>query len=187
MHVSRAVAASLTSIILPLYQYPPSSSACWPTLTKALERSNATTTPWIIIVNPDSGPTTDKTDLYLRCLPALRETGANVKLVGYVPTGYGKTSPTHVRKQVAAYESWANLTVAAIGANGNMTTSKRALHKVVKQRMAIPLDGIFFDEVPSESKHLQKYAEYAGLVKQGQWNNGTKGEVRQSVPVRHGS
>lgn len=125
MHLPRAVMASLTSIIIPLYQYPPSSTSCWPDINAVLQASG-TSTQFIFIANPSSGPIVDPTDLYLRCLPSLRNQGAPVSLVGYVRTGYGSRSVTDVQKDVQTYESWKNLWVSPVVPPGSSNTVKRS-------------------------------------------------------------
>lgn len=42
--------------------------------------------PFIVILNPNSGPVTDKTSATLTCIPALRSSMPDLKIIGYVRT-----------------------------------------------------------------------------------------------------
>lgn len=172
MLLPRAAAAGLASIIVPLYQYPPSETACWPDITAAL-KSAPKSTPWIFIANPNSGPVSDTSELYLRCLPSLRavKNSPPVSIVGYVPTGYGKNPTAQVTQQVALYSRWNTFVVDPVG-----TPSKK--------KTALKVDGIFFDEVPDTPDSLGVYQMYAANARGARWAPSKKGMVRVASGTR---
>lgn len=94
-----------------------------------------------VIVNPQSGPgpsryPTDQYSLQVQQLNAY----PNVRKVGYVRTGYATRNIISVLQEVSTYSGWAS----------NST--------------ALAMDGIFFDEVPSE--YSPAMAEYLSSINQ---------------------
>ncbi|GAA5991561.1 hypothetical protein JCM5350_002615 [Sporobolomyces pararoseus] len=111
-----------TKIIVPLYSW---SETCWPELQNAAKANPKVS--WIIIINPNSGPSLDPNDPSLYCVPTLRSVlSPSSTIVGYVRTGYNSRPLADIKKDVEAYASWKNIEV-----EGGET---------------VGLDGIFFDE-----------------------------------------
>lgn len=143
-------------ILVPLYIYPLHNA--WDPLYSAI-RTNPTAA-FTVIINPNSGPgsgATPNTD-YADAIKTLRSTAATnqiLELVGYVPTGYGKTSPTKVKADVTKYANWP---------------------------AAVRPDGIFFDETGTQSKHLTKYTNYTDFVK-SKWPPSTSPSPQTTKPT----
>jgi hypothetical protein len=81
--------------------------------------------PRMVIVNPDSGPGLHEARAYGDAVRALQAAG--VRVLGYVPTGYGGRPLTEVLADVRRYLSWYRV------------------------------DGIFFDEASSDAALLPYY------------------------------
>ncbi|SNX87920.1 related to Spherulin 4 precursor [Melanopsichium pennsylvanicum] len=146
------VNTSIPRIILPLYIYPNPKSV-WEPLFTAI-KSNPTVA-FTIIINPNSGPgkTNSPASNYVAAIENLRSVvapGQVVRLIGYVPTGYGKRGVDKVKADVNRYAGWPS---------------------------AVKMDGIFFDETITSSQYLSKYTQYTALVKNIKtWaNNSTPG------------
>jgi hypothetical protein len=149
MLVPKAVAACTAGILFPFYIYPSKTVSCdqWTSLISSLNAHP--TLPFTIVVNPNSGPGGTLPDAeYQKCLPTLRGTSnSKVKLVGYVPTGFGSRSTTLVNADVTTYNNWP------------------ASYKP---------DGIFFDEVPNDAAHASQYNTYVSNVKSLTWHSASK-------------
>ncbi|SPC62252.1 related to Spherulin 4 precursor [Ustilago sp. UG-2017b] len=135
-------------ILVPLYIYPLPNA--WDPLYTALR--NNPTVAFTVVVNPNSGPGTGKAPNsdYAAAIKRLRAiAGANqiLELVGYVRTDYGKRAEAEVKADVAKYVGWAD---------------------------GVKLDGIFFDEVGTQSKWLKLYTNYTDAVKGSKWASTTK-------------
>ncbi|KAG8712370.1 hypothetical protein FRC09_019946 [Ceratobasidium sp. 395] len=138
MLIARATLAS--GIIFPLYFYPGDNCAAW---TNAISAATShPTLPFYFIVNPNSGPggvNTQPDANYQACVPKLRPSAnPNVKLIGYVPTGYGNRAQADVKADVHTYANWAS---------------------------AYRLNGIFFDEVAYQSSLQSLYSGYSSYTK----------------------
>ncbi|KAL8283527.1 hypothetical protein RQP46_005630 [Phenoliferia psychrophenolica] len=132
-----------TSIIFPLY-FDPDPTTCYPAL-----RSAAAAHPhlsFVLILNPNSGPTTDPTSSQLACIPSLRSSIPNAKIIGYVPTGYGTRPAADVQRDITTYKSWG---------------------KIRESGKLIPIDGVFFDEVNDDAGRMNYalYLQYRGYAK----------------------
>ncbi|GAA5887841.1 hypothetical protein JCM16303_007355 [Sporobolomyces ruberrimus] len=127
-----------TKIIVPLYSW---SESCWPELQAAAQANP--TVQWIIIINPNSGPSLDPNDPSLYCVPTLRSVlPAGSIIAGYVRTGYNARSLGEIEADVKQYASWKNIKV-----KGGKTPK---------------LDGIFFDETSdTTTTRLQSFASIA--------------------------
>ncbi|KAG6911032.1 hypothetical protein DXG01_005448 [Tephrocybe rancida] len=97
-----------------------------------------------VIVNPASGPgaTNSQPDVnYQACIALLRTTGAasgnNVKILGYVATGFGNRASSAVTTDIDTYSNWAS---------------------------AYRPEGIFFDEVATSARFLTNYQTFATRV-----------------------
>lgn len=101
------------------------------------------TVQWIIIINPNSGPSLDPNDPSLYCVPTLRSVlPAGSIITGYVRTGYNARSLGEIEADVKQYASWKNIKV-----KGGKTPK---------------LDGIFFDETSdTTTTRLQSFASIA--------------------------
>ncbi|KAI5474369.1 C6 transcription factor [Pseudohyphozyma bogoriensis] len=131
--------SSVTGVLFPIYFDPSSTTDCYSELTTAA--AAYPDIPWTLILNPNSGPTTDTTDGILACIPSLRAALPNAKLVGYVSTSYGDRAASEVEGYVDTYASWSTFT---------------------EDGTAIPIDGIFFDETDgSKYSTYETYSTYA--------------------------
>lgn len=98
--------------------------------------------PFWVVVNPASGPgaTNSQPDAnYQACIPQLRPAAnPNVKVLGYVPTGFGSRAQSAVQADITTYSQW--------GA-------------------AYKPSGIFFDEVAANSGNEALYSGYSSFAK----------------------
>ncbi|EKG10514.1 Spherulation-specific family 4 [Macrophomina phaseolina MS6] len=118
---SQAASAQAAAALVPAYIYPEPGD--WQPLYTQL--TNHPDVFFNIIINPNSGPGegTDPGTDYVREITQLR-TYSNVRLVGYVALNYTNKPIATVKSQVAQYAGWP---------------------------AAIRLDGVFFDEAPSDA------------------------------------
>ncbi|BGP24693.1 spherulin 4-like cell surface protein [Rhodotorula toruloides] len=139
-----ASSAWATKVIVPLYSW---NEQCWPELQQAAAANPSQ--QFVLILNPDSGPTLDPTDPSMYCVPLLRAKMPSSTIIGYVRTGFGSRSQTDVSNEITQYKQWS-------GINVNATTGQTA-----------KLDGIFFDEVSdsASSTNLKRYQTYASLAR----------------------
>jgi len=131
-----------TIVLFPLYIYPVTNST-WNPLYEAFTAHPQLN--FTVIVNPQSGPgsspyPTEQYSFQLRQLHAY----PNVRTVGYVRTGYAERNITAVLQDVATYSGWAS------------------------KSSALAVDGIFFDEIPSE--YSSTMAEYLSTINQAAKN-----------------
>ncbi|KAI5475148.1 spherulin 4-like cell surface protein [Pseudohyphozyma bogoriensis] len=125
------ICSNVTGILFPLYFYP--SGDCYANLTSIY--TSHPTLPFVIIINPDSGPGTSTSDGQPACIPSLRSAMPKAKLIGYVKTGYGDRASSDVQGDVDTYAGWGE---------------------------DILLDGIFFDEVSTDGyATYEAYSTYA--------------------------
>lgn len=94
-------------------------------------------TPFYVIINPNSGPVTTPDDGYQTCIPHLKAS-PSVTVVGYVPTTTGRADQGAVNSQIAEYAAWGS---------------------------AYRPQGIFFDEVNPTSGFLTKYTNWTNTAK----------------------
>lgn len=85
--------------------------------------------PQMVVVNPDSGPGAARSHAYIAAVDLLQ--GAGVRVLGYVPTGYGWRPQQAVLDDVDRYRSWYGV------------------------------DGIFFDEAASGAELVGHYRALA--------------------------
>ncbi|KAM0756400.1 hypothetical protein T439DRAFT_376599 [Meredithblackwellia eburnea MCA 4105] len=116
-----------TAILFPLY-FDPDPATCWPELQAAAKANPSV--PFVLIINPNSGPTTDPTDAQLQCIPTIRAAMPTAKIVGYVSTDYGNRGPAQVRKDITTYRTYSGFQ---------------------EGDAKIPIDGIFLDETSSST------------------------------------
>ena len=116
------------SIVLPLYIYP--DPHAWDPIFTSIGKHPEV--PFIIIINPSSGPGTTKfpDEEYISGIGTLKSF-PNVKLVGYVRLDYGKRDIVAVKKDVDTYAEW-----------GEYQDQEES------GDVKIGLEGIFFDESP---------------------------------------
>lgn len=112
-------------ILLPLYIYPASNA--WNTLYDSINANPSV--QFQVIVNPASGPgdTPFPDENYIANIAQLNSY-PNVATLGYVHTLYGARDPASVQADVQSYQDWS-------------TYGGSDIH----------MDGIFFDESPSDS------------------------------------
>ncbi|KAF5384454.1 hypothetical protein D9757_014005 [Collybiopsis confluens] len=126
-----------TGAIFPLYIYPNDDCSAWSEVFSSITANP--TLPITLIINPNSGPTTDPNYPYT-CFQQAKTLSSNLRTVGYVPTGYGtgRTSSA-VLADVSTYLNW--------------PTAYRP-------------SGIFFDETNATSDFFNLYSTYASSVRQ---------------------
>ncbi|OBZ76981.1 Spherulin-4 [Grifola frondosa] len=137
-HGSWYHAALASGIIIPLYVYPGTSCSGWPSLSAVI--AEYASLPFYIIVNPASGPGgagTQPDSTYQECIPTLK--ASNVKIIGYVLTGYGGRDQADVTTDIDTYAGWAS---------------------------SYQPDGIFFDEVSGATADFSTYSTYTSYAKQ---------------------
>ncbi|KAF5347220.1 hypothetical protein D9758_011086 [Tetrapyrgos nigripes] len=128
-----------TGAIFPLYIFPGDPGICagWSAVLDSISANP--TLPFYLIVNPNSGPVDTPDPGYQSCIPQVRSLSDNVKVVGYVATGYGSKASSDVLNEVTTYMNW--------------DVSYRPT-------------GIFFDETNATADHVQLYTSYAAQVRQ---------------------
>lgn len=154
-----------TDLVIPLYQYPSFTDATrtqlsgWWSDIASLAAANQ---PITVIVNPSSGPidpqtTTQQTDysVYVDAMRLLR-TNPYVRIIGYVPTGYGTRTLSEVTQFVNWYES------------GYKDSFGGSL-----------LDGIFLDEVLADTNNLTFYRAIRDTIRA---RNGLAGSYIMANP-----
>ncbi|KIJ45988.1 hypothetical protein M422DRAFT_165608 [Sphaerobolus stellatus SS14] len=128
--VQGAFALVSSGVTVPLYIYPGDAPACaqWGPVITAVQ--TYTDLPFYIVVNPNSGPGSTATPdtNYQGCIPLLRH--SNVKILGYIPTTFGSRAPSAIVSDANTYFNWGS---------------------------AYKPDGLFFDEVASDSTNLPVY------------------------------
>ncbi|KAG6809775.1 hypothetical protein H0H92_014793, partial [Tricholoma furcatifolium] len=141
------IASTLPSAVLfPLYIYPDDNCTAWAPLFSSI--TTYTTISFILIINPDSGPDgapgSQPDANFQNCVAQLRTTGeaagGNVKMIGYVLTGYGTRNLTDVQNDVDTYGGWDE---------------------------AYRPEGIFFDEASTDESVVATYQGYVDYVKAG--------------------
>lgn len=133
---------------MPLYAYP-TDGTTWTDLAAAAKAHPSVEV--VAIINPDSGPGAAADPVFSDGIAALQ--AANVRVVGYVATGYGSKSMYVV----------------------NAETDKYALYYP-------GLDGMFFDEMSSDEADVSKYSN-VGAHAGGAIGGITIGNPGTSVPI----
>ncbi|KAK3955232.1 Spherulation-specific family 4 [Pseudoneurospora amorphoporcata] len=144
----------MSTILVPLYIYPSSSGLGWSplfsALTTALERNPSL--EFLVVINPGNGPGPDypipNAD-YRAALSRLSDLGAypNVKVIGYVHCNYGERELGEIERDIEDYLAWLDFDE--------------------RGEWAIRLDGIFVDEVPIDTKHLDYLQCITDTVRSG--------------------
>jgi hypothetical protein len=103
------------------------------------------TLQFLVVVNPASGPggaNSQPDTNYQACIAQLRTTGAangnNVKILGYVATGFGNRASSAVTTDIDTYKQWT------------------AVYRP---------EGIFFDEAATAASFLANYQTFSAQVK----------------------
>jgi hypothetical protein len=147
-----AVAAAKTGILLPLYEYPTGDTATadWNAAIAA-----ATAHPdlnFYVIMNDNSGPpySPNPPEAIVDFAAFLGSWNAlsNVKLIGYIATGYGDKSTSDVEAAVDQYAAW--------------TTAEGWTAGV---EYYIQMDGIFFDEIDTSTSQLTRNTDIVQYAK----------------------
>lgn len=127
------------SVLLPLYIYP--SGSAWSALYTAI--SNYPSITFNVVVNPDSGPgsSTAPDSNYIKGIKTLNGY-SNVKTLGYVHTSYAGRAIADVESDIASYSNWATYSAADIH-----------------------MDGIFFDEAPSDDSDVSYMTSAADFAR----------------------
>ncbi len=118
-----------TGLLVPLYTYP--TDGTWAAVIQA--KTIHPSVPIVAIINPDSGPGPSKSSDYATGIASLEAAG--VRVIGYVPTGYGTSSysgVSQVEGEMDDYATWYP-----------------------------DLDGIFFDEMSTSAGEQSYYATLA--------------------------
>ncbi|CAL5865835.1 uncharacterized protein PFLUO_LOCUS41 [Penicillium psychrofluorescens] len=134
-----ACAVSSTAILLPLYIWP--SGDVWDPVYDAI--ASHPNIPFYVIINPSSGPgdTEYPASDYITGVAKLNSFD-NVRVLGYIPTGYTARNMSEVRSYIFKYGKWSSYTASNIS-----------------------ISGIFFDEAPNENDpakiaYMRKAANY---------------------------
>lgn len=150
-------ASGRTGIYVPLYKFPDLADpeGVWNTLLKA--KREHPQVPFVVTINPASGPGQARNAAYASAIPELGKAGVE-HVLGYIPTRYGSQEP--------------GFTLADIKA---MIDRYRAWYPDV--------DGIMLDQASSEGAKLAFYAEIAQYARsQGlefvRANPGTKADAQ---------
>jgi hypothetical protein len=130
----KAGTSTSLSVIFPLYIYP--EIGAWDPLYTAYSlpppsnnpsNNSATSNPtlqFLVILNPNSGPGSATPDEnYVRELTKMK-TFSNIRVIGYVRTGWATRSITDVLNEISIYASW-------------------------NSKIGDSISGIFFDETPN--------------------------------------
>ncbi|MFO1005604.1 MAG: cadherin domain-containing protein [Planctomycetaceae bacterium] len=134
-------------LIVPLYRYPVTAPGVLDPWWESIRTSASVNNPITVIVNPSSGPNVSGADLenYLFAIERLRS-NPYVRILGYVPTGYGDRPTAEVLADVHTYESVFR----------NRTTASPLI------------DGIFLDEMSAQLDDVSKYVQIRVEIKQSQ-------------------
>lgn len=121
-------------LYIPIYIDPSTNMAAYTTLASAISGSGV---PCVAIINPASGAGSAKDQNYVTAIQTL--VGAGIKVIGYVPTGYGSISESSIEQtQILPYNEF----YASAG-----------------------LSGVFFDQMPSATGFESTYAALAKYAK----------------------
>ncbi|KAJ6458388.1 Spherulation-specific family 4 [Mycena vitilis] len=139
----RPVTALLAKgVIFPLYVYPDlvfdDGCAAWAPVFSAITANP--TLPFLIVANPNSGPgdaNTQPDSNYQTCITNLKS-NANVRVIGYVKTGFGARSSADVTADISTYAQWTD---------------------------AYRPTGIFFDETLATAEFVSQYQSFATAVR----------------------
>lgn len=141
-------AGCITDTLVPLYIYPAAATAtaaeAWAPLYQAISAAPAVT--FYVIINPASGPGSlpCPDDNYIMGITKLKAY-TNVVMVGYVATTYAARNQALVFADILAYNKWAKPFPGGCDLPG--------------------INGIFFDEVLSDSASLAYYTAINTAVK----------------------
>lgn len=95
-----------TGVYVPLYVYPGDTGmAQWQSVIKT--KLAHPTVPFVVVINPSSGVGSHKESNYVNGINRLKE--AQITVIGYVYTGYGKRDEDVVKKEITKYKKWYNL------------------------------------------------------------------------------
>ncbi|KAG5725143.1 Spherulin-4 [Termitomyces sp. T112] len=137
-----------SAFIFPLYIYPNNSCSNWAPLLSAIPTySNL---QFILVINPASGPglAGSQPDVnYQACVTQLRDAGmdhGNVKMIGYVRTGFGGLPLNNITTDIDTYAGWSATAQAGVDYH---------------------VEGIFFDEAVTNSGNISSYQNYASYAK----------------------
>ncbi|MEW9898985.1 spherulation-specific family 4 protein [Chitinivorax sp. PXF-14] len=124
--------AAALEVLVPAYFYPAAGDSNWPRLTQAAKK-----VPVVAILNPNSGPGSRLDTAYLSAVQSLRTAGG--KVIGYIPTGYGKRSLSSVTAQIEKYLAWYPVDGIFLDEMANQATSAKlnyyqAIYQYIKAR-----------------------------------------------------
>ncbi|KAK4173724.1 Spherulation-specific family 4 [Triangularia setosa] len=127
-------------ILVPLYIYP--DPGAWAPLIQAAH--HYPNLQFIVVVNPNNGPGDgEKPDEnYVSVLHQLRDL-SNVRLIGYVYCSYGKRNLEEMGGDVRRYQVW----------------------ECEKRGCGVSIKGVFFDEAPADTEHVEYMASAASSVR----------------------
>ncbi|CAJ0950178.1 unnamed protein product, partial [Mesorhabditis belari] len=150
-------------VVVPAYFYPSGTGLSnWNTLA-----ANANKIELTAILNPNSGPGTSADPIYKTAIAKVRAAGG--KVIGYVPTGYGKNAIAAVKAQVNKYFSFYTLDGIFFDemANGNSAAHVnyyKTLHQFVKAKSAkyevINNPGLNLPEIYVSTPVADRFAVY---------------------------
>lgn len=138
---------SATQLLIPLYQYPLSAPATLSDWWQKVYDSATAETPITVVINPASGPLDPAAGgadyvNYVYALSRLRE-NPYVRILGYVPTGFGATTPLVILTNLGLYEAGYKHDVSG----------------------ASLIDGIFLDEMSNIAADVPSYVSVAAGIR----------------------
>ncbi|KAK5662695.1 hypothetical protein OQA88_8611 [Cercophora sp. LCS_1] len=143
-------------ILLPLYIYP--SPKAWEPLLSMIATSKS---GFLVVVNPNNGPgrTPTPDNNYIAALTAL-SAAPNVKILGYVFCDYGNRPLADLEGDIRQYHTWTDRYCRS----STFPEQPKPLicHSTA---IAIRIDGIFFDEAPFKSQHVELMAMIANFTR----------------------
>ncbi|KAK0707731.1 Spherulation-specific family 4, partial [Lasiosphaeris hirsuta] len=146
-------------ILVPLYIYPTPIS--WSPLFCAARSHPGL--QFIAVVNPNNGPGSAPAP-DTNYVAALRElsTLSNIKILGYIYCSYGKRSSVEMERDIVVYRAW----TAQRGRGSDSPVDPDET-----PTLAIRIDGMFFDEAPSESEYVRYMANISGVARKALQNS----------------
>lgn len=133
-------------ILVPLYIYPTSTS--WSSLFSAARSHPGL--QFIAVVNPNNGPGSAPSP-DINYTAALRElsTLSNIRILGYIFCSYGERALVEMERDILVYYGW----TARRGCGSGLPVDRDQT-----TTQTIRMDGVFFDEAPSASEHVNYMA-----------------------------
>ncbi len=167
---------------IPLYTYPGPTDTTWSAVLSA--KLANWKVPFIVTMNPNSGPGSSSDAMYASAVKKLQE--AEIKVLGYIATGYGKVPESSIQSQISSYVSWYDLNgffFDQLASSDSFVTYYNDLAVMSAPRFTIGNPGI----VPSLSLFgifdVLNVSERAGLTQVPSLGIGGESGIFYSVPA----